>query len=465
MTCRLFVIAAGVSVGTFFFPMQVGNLLGSMVVAYLASGAILATVNIVELAVIKVAESRRFGVDTTPRRVAGYVVAFLLAFALVNAMLRPFHEVRLCDGGDCTATSSPANRLTVQQAAHVWYGQARKAYEKAHPGSHDSIPMLIVATAGGGIRAAYWTATVLEQLDFDLRAVGGISPYLFAISGVSGGSVGATAFEAALAAREKEGCKVDPALADTDPCPKATNYLKGDFLAPALASWIFVDGPSNLLPNFGQIDRGTAIERSFEKASKDWLARPFLSFFTKDAEPNWRPILLLNATHEETGQRAITAHVKVERDVFLNGLDALHLLGGDVRASTAAHNSARFFYVSPAGNLANDNGSVIDGGYYENYGALSALELSRAAKYTLASEQPGIRRIILLISSDPDLDPTRALVRIRGTTSANGNECVPSIAEREPPGTYATRPSADGDRANFQSVQRTTGLGGFLREP
>jgi hypothetical protein len=342
MSCWLFLIAAGISVCTFFLPMQVGDLFGSMVVAYLAFGAMLATVNIVELAVMTVAGRRCSGMTATPRRLAGYVVAFLLLFALVNAMLRPFHAVRLCDGRDCTATSSPVNRLTVQQAAHVWYDQARKAYEKAHPDSHDRVPMLIVATAGGGIRAAYWTATVLEQLDFDLRAVGGVSPYLFAISGVSGGSVGAAAFEAALAAREKEGCKAEPAHSDTDPCPKATNYLKGDFLAPALASWIFVDAPSNLLPNLGQIDRGTAIEQSFEEASKDWLTRPFLSFFPKDATPSWRPILLLNATHEETGQRAITAHVKVERDVFLNSLDALHLLGGDVRASTAAHNSGAF---------------------------------------------------------------------------------------------------------------------------
>ncbi len=66
--------------------------------------------------------------------------------------------------------------------------------------------------------------------------------------------------------------------------------------------------------------------------------------------------------------------------MFLDSLDALHVLGKDVRASTAAHNSARFSYVSPAGDLGNGNGSVIDGGYFENYGALSALELARAAK-------------------------------------------------------------------------------------
>ena len=51
-------------------------------------------------------------------------------------------------------------------------------------------------------------------------------------------------------------------------------------------------------------------------------------------------------------------------------------------ASTAAHNSARFTYVSPAGKLVSsrkgqNRGYVIDGGYFENYGALTALELAR----------------------------------------------------------------------------------------
>ena len=90
--------------------------------------------------------------------------------------------------------------------------------------------------------------------------------------------------------------------------------------------------------------------------------------------------------------------------MFIDSLDALHLLGNDVRASTAAHNSARFSYISPAGDLGNRNGSVIDGGYFENYGALSALEIARAAQAALKDEKPRVKLVILMISSDPDLD-------------------------------------------------------------
>ncbi len=69
----------------------------------------------------------------------------------------------------------------------------------------------------------------------------------------------------------------------------------------------------------------------------------------------------------------------IERDVFIDSLDALHELGADVRASAAAHNSARFTYVSPAGDLGNGKGSVIDGGYFENSGAFQRSR-SRAAR-------------------------------------------------------------------------------------
>ena len=183
------------------------------------------------------------------------------------------------------------------------------------------------------------------------------------------------------------------------------------------------------------------------------LARPFLNLFSyKEAAitnggptPPWRPILLLNATHEETGNRIITGPVQIDRNVFLDSLDALHVLGKDVRASTAAHNSARFTYVSPAGDLGNRNGSVIDGGYFENYGALTALELARAAKEALKDEGPAIKLVFLLISSDPGLDEKRTLVRIN--ERKGGEKCLVSVAEREGASVYRRRSKLSLDRS------------------
>jgi hypothetical protein len=317
--------------------------------------------------------------------------------------------------------------------------------------------MLIVATAGGGIRAAYWTATILETLEkLRWNAVAGASSdkpptesllrnLLFAISGVSGGSVGAAAYAAAVHDHEVSGTDVKP-----------TTYLQSDFLAPGLASMVFIDGSANLLPDFGQIDRGQALELGFEAASRTakdddgLVSHRFLSFFPTMDEvarmKSWRPALLLNATHQETGRRIITSHVKIERGVILDSYDALQVLNADVRLSTAAHNSARFTYISPAGNLSSatnpkhNRGYVIDGGYFENYGAETALELARKAIEAIdPGHQNKVKLVILQISSDPTLNKDRTLVRVR----TQGDDCVVSSFE---PQAVKSDPA---DRANY----------------
>jgi len=53
-------------------------------------------------------------------------------------------------------------------------------------------PMQIVAAEGGGLRAAYWTAAVLKRLDDGTN--GAFTRSVFAISSVSGGSLGAVAY-------------------------------------------------------------------------------------------------------------------------------------------------------------------------------------------------------------------------------------------------------------------------------
>jgi heme exporter protein D len=233
-----FVIALFVWVNAPF----VGRSLGSMVVAYFALGAVLAAINVFELAIAWAIARKWFGEGAKP-----YVVAGIVAMGFLNAWLHPFHRVRLCDDGGCPVPKSaaayphrPGDRPNVEAAARAWYAQAKTAFAQAHHGKvdeSDRVPMVIVATAGGGIRASYWTATVLEKIKKDLGP-NGLRPYLFAISGVSGGSVGATAFDAVLA----NGDESDEAACG-EKCKSSTEFLSEDFLAPALASGIFKDAP------------------------------------------------------------------------------------------------------------------------------------------------------------------------------------------------------------------------------
>ena len=438
--------------GLIWWPsLHVGDFLGSLNVCLFAFGAVLAIMNGLGL-------FASLFIDRSVRaervKFAVLSLTFLLLLAAFTSPLRHFHRVRSCDTEDCrkveksTAWSpikSIEERPTVREAALAWYEQAERLYHKDGAHQEKPVPMLVIATAGGGIRAAFWTATVLEQLEADLQKKkdAPLQNLIFAISGVSGGSVGAMNYVAALHARDVSGKNAKP-----------TEFLQSDFLAPAIASMIFVDTPSNFLPDLGQIDRGTALERSFENASDGYLSYPFLSFFPdkEAAKKTWRPALFLNATHQETGRRIIASNIKIERDIFLDSFDELNLLESDMPASTAAHNSARFTYVSPAGKLVSsgeksqnrshsgkksqNRGYVIDGGYFENYGALTALELARHARSVIEQEKGlgKVKLVILQISSDPTLTKSRTRVRIKNETA----ECVLTTANPGEASNYLT---------------------------
>jgi hypothetical protein len=465
---------------TWIWPMHVGQSVGSLTIACFSFGAFLALVNFAELVVTQLTNyGQQAGFNVQRSTVWAVLICFLAVPAVLASLSHPFHRVRLCGDNECTpiarakwaAIEKPDQRPSISEAAKAWYAQAEPAYHAVHP--DEPVPMLIVATAGGGIRAAYWTATILEKLEERLQwsAAGGApsdkiateSPLrnlLFAISGVSGGSVGAAAYAAAVHDHEVTGAAIKPTI-----------YLQRDFLAPGLASMVFIDVPANLLPNFGQIDRGQALEQGFEAASatakdKDGLlSHKFLSFFPTMAAvaemKSWRPALLLNGTHQETGRRVITSPIKIERGVVFDSYDALQVLNADIRLSTAAHNSARFTYISPAGSLSSatdathtkhiNRGYVIDGGYFENYGAETALELANAAIKAIEADdrehKNKVKPVILQISSDPTLDKDRTLVRV----DMKGNECA--VSSFEPQKTK----SDPADPANYLEFQDAVG--------
>ena len=275
-------------------------------------------------------------------------------------------------------------------------------------------PLIIVATAGGALRAALWTGTVLahgmKYPNFDER--------LFAISGVSGGSVGAAFVTAHLR---------EPAA---KAAPNKSKWLKGridvsmtqDYVAPVVAGLLFPDLVQRFWPFAWFPDRAEALEsgweagwrrnaakNSMEAAKRGGLGARFRDLATyredDDSECGERgPVLLFNGAHEERGKRIITANVKVTPNVFTDAYDFFNLAEGSIRLSTAAHNSARFPYVSPAGTMygadAANHGHIIDGGYFENFGAITAAELLDAIPDHV---RDNVRPIVILISSDPDL--------------------------------------------------------------
>lgn len=314
----------------------------------------------------------------------------------------------------CTDAKGPACISTLQAEIDAWLAVSNNASQKK------TNYVIFVAAAGGGLRAGYWTASVLARLndcipDFNNR--------LFAISGVSGGSLGAGLYTALVrngpgGLANTEGSRLrcpdhpttisDPAAFKTPLQSQLTDFLEKDFLAPVAASLFFRDLPQALIPVQFIPDRAAILERAFDQAWTDACA--LRSFDSTCREPlqfsksflglrgagRWTPLLFLNGTHEETGKRIITSYVGIDQGTFYDAFDFFDLVGSDISLSTAVMNSARFPFVSPAGALTKSgqdqsimlNGHIIDGGFFENNGATTLQEVVDATMTYLKSKRP-----------------------------------------------------------------------------
>ena len=294
-------------------------------------------------------------------------------------------------------------RGSVIQAFDTWYGLAEK-----NDGAGTMHPLFIVATEGGGIRAAYWTAVVLGGIQ---DANPSFAPHLFAISGVSGGSLGAAVFDALLAEPNPGSFKFKD---------KAHDILGQDFLSPALASMLYPDLVQRFLPvPIPYFDRARALEMGWERAwqktmGNNRLADSFVDLW-KPGPREWMPMLLLNGTSVDRGNRIITSNLRVT-DSFFDAEDAALKLSppgtGAVGAachiplSTAAHMSARFTFVSPAGRFP-DGTHVVDGGYFENSAATTAGEIvTRIKEWCAFKKIANVDVKVIMISNNPRKPPS-----------------------------------------------------------
>jgi hypothetical protein len=429
---------------------------------------------------------------------APLILAAVAVIVVLSTFLGDNHSVRRIDAAEIVGRDVELSPMTLNDAIDLWMKENGCA---ADP-SRCPRP-IIIAAAGGASRAGFFTASIVGQLLDQAHQHGSAADgmldegkmrkRIFAISGVSGGAVGAAMTVAALAragATTKQPCAKKAPLwygADINgwrDCLEA--LMAGDFLTPIVIGLIFHDNV-----RFGWWrDRAALLERSWERRFTEvmqandrghWqgscpgdLRCPFMMLRPRDGF--WLPVLVLNGTSAATGGRILTtilapdysirqsdcptrgaARVKAETKdkavaaqtyaadpaarecpIFLestrfhtlldNGDDPdiwgaiqrlflwdylrskLSFIFGDhvpsdIRLSTAAHNSARFPIVSPPGAIRNRKYQVVDrivdGGYIENYGALSAAELAQA----MHAAQPDLAPFVLVISNDPDEEP------------------------------------------------------------
>jgi hypothetical protein len=178
-----------------------------------------------------------------------------------------------------------------------------------------------VAAAGGGAYAAYYTAMFLARLQ---DRCPNFAQHTFAISGVSGGSLGATVFAALAKQMAKNGdyieCNFNVPPKDGPFEEKVREIFSADFLSPVLAAALFPDLLQRVLPfPVPSFDRAKALDATLEEAwqqatqpketgksevkAENPLKKTFLDLWTSKNNEEAVPALILNATEVANGYR------------------------------------------------------------------------------------------------------------------------------------------------------------------
>ena len=259
----------------------------------------------------------------------------------------------------------------------------------------DSKTIVVVATAGGGIRAAAWTAEVMTRLEE--KGCGTVSNSLVLVSSVSGGSVGSM-FVVAPYSGKGEYPSSDNEL-------KAVRFNTQRSSLAAVGWGLAYPDLARTAPLFGGLvpetfDRGWSLENTWATGWREkGLDTPTLRQWREDVRKGLRPAVIFNATASESGERFLVA----SSDASFAGAKQFFDLfpTKDLDVSTAARLSATFPYASPLARASDGPVKtayhVGDGGYYDNSGLLSAVEWLDEARGKLE----GYKVLLILIDAKP----------------------------------------------------------------
>jgi hypothetical protein len=437
------------------------------------------------------------------------LIVMVIFVIVLHACVFEGHDIRIASSN----IQTDARAVNLAEAVTLWRTHNRCADNIAN-----CPKPIIVAAAGGASRAAYMTAstiglfldlTCMDQRD-EASPPGACATTpefanrLFAISGVSGGALGAGLISALLREQQDrqaaEPAKLSPCRADRTSTlwfskGKALGWrqclqimLAEDFLSPVVIGLAFRDQIP--LVSLLARDRAALLEDSWDRAFSHYAAQaPPVGRMALSApferlaptERSWRPLLVFNGTSVSTGRRILTSHLTPSysltpsssgKCLFKDAYDFHGMISvweqkrvnwtcgqpppptesvnqRTVSIATAITNSARFPIISPPGTVRGSDGRlyvdrVIDGGYFENYGVTTAYDIAEALwEFKL---DPAV----LVITNEPT-DPDRVKELFAGATIVpplpETTEALPLAWARAPIGGLLETRSSRGDLA------------------
>ncbi len=328
------------------------------------------------------------------------LVALVLASFAVNSLWRADHFYYLSPRATSPAVLTPA----------MAYDAALRRLEGEVPARLPP-PVVVVATSGGGISAALWTTRVLTGLDEDLG--GRFAPALSAISSVSGGSVGTLFYLDALAAGRVEEHEKILSAAAAESLDAAVWGVSYPDLWRVIAP--FIARPA--------LDRGWALEQAWRR--RLYTPNATLGRWRARVAAGELPVALMNATVVETGEQFLLTPIDIPT-AGEQGWGARSLFAetaGDIDLTTAARLSATFPWLTPVTRATIKRGSfavdkrlladhLADGGYFDNFGVVSAIHWienlleDKDPRRAASLRQRGVVLIRIRAGADPPVPRT-----------------------------------------------------------
>jgi hypothetical protein len=417
------------------------------------------------------------------------LAAFILLMTFTGNWMTGLHDVRLTVQ---TGETGPLEARQVElKEALAWWRKANGCGET--PVDPCNKRPIIVAAEGGASRAGFFTGSLLAHIeDLSVKAdpKTPFSRQLFAVSTVSGSSLGLATFAALLNDSQGEawprpvtedkdnalwfksgrafgvgGTKVEPLPSPPTRKDILQQIVAGDFLTSTIAA-LSLDLWAPWHARFGGRDHGDRtyfLERTWERRFLNSVeegsgkAKPrfdrALSTLAPDAN-RWRPLLIFNGASITTGKRIITStlYPRIEspddklrlESVFRDSYDAYDLMcvsdtaggkggcsceretegqlrplrvkGCDIPLSTAVSNSARFPIISSHGDIKTGDAAggprvvdrIVDGGYFDYSGLVSALEL----RLQISRFDDALKPLVLFVTNDPGFNPEACQKRV-----------------------------------------------------
>jgi hypothetical protein len=355
--------------------------------------------------------------------------------------------------GEQLRSALKQRHVPILNEAFVKWLKARPSFE-TFVSAKRKYPVFLVAAQGGGQYAAYHTALFMARL-YD--ACPDLQHHIFAVSSVSGGSLGSVLLAELLKTTQPQpsGCRIKEATGKSRLEDKVRSFFEADLVSPVIANLLYLDFPRLLIPQLPMPrDRAGALELAIEQTwrrktqvSSGGLDTGFIGAWSAEGPA---PALFMNTTAANFGLPVLLSQVFMSSRSTDDGLKVLvqnfslsaiflqiplfkdtifyqksknlniqehnekiirlfnqEIYGKpkfynilefapdlQINKSTAAVLSARFPYITPSGTLLTKNNykprdiflrnantlQLIDGGFWDNSGIGTALEIARNIK-------------------------------------------------------------------------------------